>query len=290
MICSPALLARCAAAAGGCAIASCFSPGSARADGGSCAMAEFAWVMRRYAREEELRSDARRIFHAAAGKAYERTSSCRHRGGEPATITEDAAEAAVATAERLGYNAMVLRMNPHLGMGIDTHDAAEVYASIGRDIESSGMPARIPACVVTVVMASGQSQPSCSRNQARALRAAIRLHGMKGVAFLSGGTADGEDAPPGAVVTGSDVATGQSAGLDAQAYAERADTQQYFTSLERAKYGSSSLGKKGILLRQARGRTPGLQHPGHGEDGDDVDVIVLLVGPTLVGWMDQQLS
>ncbi|HOU15917.1 MAG TPA: DUF4147 domain-containing protein [Anaerolineae bacterium] len=125
-----------------------------------------------------------------------------------------AALAAVAEAERLGYQAVLLTTF----MEGEAREVAKVAAALAKSIRAHGEPLRPPACVVwggeTTVTVRGQGKGG--RNQELALAAALALEGMPDVALLALAT-DGTDGPTdaaGAIIDGQTAQRARAAGQD----------------------------------------------------------------------------
>lgn len=125
-----------------------------------------------------------------------------------------AALAAVAEAERLGYNALLLTTF----MEGEAREVAKVTAALAKGIRAHGDPVKPPACVVwggeTTVTVRGQGKGG--RNQELALAAALALEDLSDVALLALAT-DGTDGPTdaaGAIVDGDTPERARAAGWD----------------------------------------------------------------------------
>jgi len=145
-----------------------------------------------------------------------------------------AVDACVAEAASMGFNTMALSSF----IEGEATEVAKIYSGIAKELVAYESPVALPACVVgggetTVTLPPNPG--TGGRNQAMALSAAIEISGMQNVAILAGGT-DGGDGPgndsAGAVVTGSDVASGTAVQLDAQAHLQACDAYTYFNKLE----------------------------------------------------------
>ena len=164
-----------------------------------------------------------------------------------------AAQAAIAEAERLGYNVLLLTTF----MEGEAREVAKVTAALAKGISAHGDPVRPPACLVwggeTTVTVRGQGKGG--RNQELALAAALALERLPGVALLALAT-DGTDGPTdaaGAIVDGRTAEIARTAGWDPAA--TLADNNAY-----------PLLDAVGTLLRT-------------GPTGTNVnDIMVLLVG------------
>mmetsp|Transcript_42643 Transcript_42643/g.123930 ORF Transcript_42643/g.123930 Transcript_42643/m.123930 type:complete len:570 (+) Transcript_42643:61-1770(+) len=176
-----------------------------------------------------------------------------------------AVEAAVAEAERLGYNTMILSTS----MEGEASEVGKVMSAIAKEEARFQRPIALPACIVAGGETTVTLPPSPGvggRSQALALSACLCIRDLPGVALLAGGT-DGGDGPDndaaGAVVTGSDAAVAEQAGLDAGASMRRCDSYGFFQQLELAKYGRTNV----LHLRD-------------GPTGTNVaDLVVLIVRP-----------
>ncbi|MGC9394064.1 MAG: glycerate kinase type-2 family protein [Anaerolineae bacterium] len=113
-----------------------------------------------------------------------------------------AAQAAIAEAENLGYNTLLLTTF----MEGEAREVAKVTAALARSILAHGDPVKRPACLVwggeTTVTVRGKGKGG--RNQELALATALALEGLPGVGLLALAT-DGTDGPTdaaGAIVDG----------------------------------------------------------------------------------------
>ena len=142
-----------------------------------------------------------------------------------------AASAAVRQARQLGYNAMLMSTY----VEGEAREVARVFASIGREIASSGRPLPAPACVVaggeTTVTIRGDGLGG--RNQELALAGALAIAGLDNVLIVALAT-DGTDGPTdagGAVVDGTTVGRAAEAGLSAEASLRDNDSYHFFERL-----------------------------------------------------------
>lgn len=126
-----------------------------------------------------------------------------------------AVEAAATQARALGYRPMVLTTR----LDGEAREQARMLASIAREAQSTGRPAKAPLCLLaggeTVVTLRGKGKGG--RNQEFALAAALALEGTKGITILAAGT-DGTDGPTdaaGAVADGATVARAAKLGFRA---------------------------------------------------------------------------
>jgi glycerate 2-kinase len=125
-----------------------------------------------------------------------------------------AARAAVAAAERLGYNTLLLTTF----MEGEAREVGKVTAALAKSIRAYGEPVQPPACLIwggeTTVTVRGQGKGG--RNQELALAAALALEGLPDVALLALAT-DGTDGPTdaaGASVDGRTAESARAAGWD----------------------------------------------------------------------------
>ncbi len=104
----------------------------------------------------------------------------------------EALVAAKQKAEKLGYNTLILSSM----IEGETKEVARVHSAIAREIQLTGHPVPIPACILsggeTTVTITGKGKGG--RNQEFALAASIEIAGEKNLVVLSGGT-DGNDGP-----------------------------------------------------------------------------------------------
>jgi glycerate 2-kinase len=142
-----------------------------------------------------------------------------------------ACEAALQTAQSLGYNALLLSSF----IQGEAREFAKFLAALAREINASNRPVARPACIVcggeTTVTIRGKGKGG--RNQEIALAAAIEIAGMSNVVILSGGT-DGTDGPTdaaGALCDGETVARAATIGMDARAFLANNDAYNFFAPL-----------------------------------------------------------
>lgn len=142
-----------------------------------------------------------------------------------------AAQAAVAKAQELGLNALLLSTY----VEGEAREVAKVFAALGKEIARYGRPLARPACLVaggeTTVTIRGKGKGG--RNQELALSAALAIQGWEGV-YIVGLATDGTDGPTdaaGAIATGSTVARARELGLDAEAYLADNDSYHFFQAL-----------------------------------------------------------
>ena len=137
-----------------------------------------------------------------------------------------ALEAARKKARSLGYRTLLLSSS----VQGETRDAAQVLASIAREVREHGHPVGAPACLLsggeTTVTLRGTGKGG--RNQEFALAAALAISGLDKIVILACGT-DGTDGPTdaaGGLVDGETAESGARAALDHNAsyeYLKRRD-------------------------------------------------------------------
>ena len=137
-----------------------------------------------------------------------------------------ALEAACKKARSLGYRTLLLSSS----VQGETRDAAQVLASIAREVREHGHPVGAPACLLsggeTTVTLRGTGKGG--RNQEFALAAALAISGLDKIVILACGT-DGTDGPTdaaGGLVDGETAESGARAALDHNAsyeYLKRRD-------------------------------------------------------------------
>ena len=142
-----------------------------------------------------------------------------------------AAEAAVESARRLGYNALLLSTF----VEGEAREVGRVAAALARELVAHGRPVARPACLVwggeTTVTVRGEGKGG--RNQELALAAALALEDLPGVVLLALGT-DGSDGPTdaaGAVAGGQTAARARALGLDPRACLANNDAYPFFAAL-----------------------------------------------------------
>ena len=136
--------------------------------------------------------------------------------------------AAKQKAAALGYNATILSSS----VEGETREAAQNHAGIAREVQISGNPVPIPACMIsggeTTVTIRGDGLGG--RNMEFVLAAAIEIDGLAGITVLSGGT-DGTDGPTdaaGAIADGTTVQKARDRGIDAARYLANNDSYHFF--------------------------------------------------------------
>ena len=142
-----------------------------------------------------------------------------------------AADAALATAERLGYAPLLLTTC----LTGEAREVGRVLAAIGREVGTRGRPIPAPACLVaageTTVTVRGSGRGG--RNQEVALGAALGLAGTENILVASMGT-DGIDGPTdaaGAIASGTTLARTSRLGLDADRALASNDAYPFFRAL-----------------------------------------------------------
>ncbi|MCK4542215.1 MAG: glycerate kinase [Spirochaetales bacterium] len=148
-----------------------------------------------------------------------------------------ALKSAAKKAETLGYSTMVLSSR----ITGEAREIARVFSGIGRDIRSSSIPLKPPACVIaggeTTVTLNGKGKGG--RNQEMSLAFLCDLQrdpgDAEGVFFLSGAT-DGNDGPTdaaGAFASLEILEEAVAAGLDSKGYLRRNDSYNFFSPINR---------------------------------------------------------
>lgn len=133
-----------------------------------------------------------------------------------------ALEAAKKTAEKLGYNAIILSST----LQGEAKEVVKMFATLAKK------KTRKPRCILcggeTTVTIKGRGLGG--RNQEMALAIAIEIDGLKNITFVSIGT-DGTDGPTdaaGAIVNGKTVKRAEQKGLDPKQYLENNDSYRFF--------------------------------------------------------------
>jgi glycerate 2-kinase len=142
-----------------------------------------------------------------------------------------AAQAAIAYARALGWNAVLLTTY----LRGEAHQAGIILGGILRQVADSGEPCPRPALIVaggeTTVTIRGAGRGG--RNQELALGAVRELSGLDGVMLVALAT-DGDDGPTdagGAVVTGETMMRGDIKGLNPDLFLGNNDSYHYFSPL-----------------------------------------------------------
>lgn len=143
-----------------------------------------------------------------------------------------AVAAAEAKAKELGYNTLTLSTR----LEGEAREIAHVHSAIAKEILSSGVPVKAPACVIaggeTTVTVRGKGKGG--RNQEMALAAALQLRGWGPTVFFSGGT-DGTDGPTdaaGAVADGETIERAEALGLSPIGFLKDNDAYHFFKPLD----------------------------------------------------------
>lgn len=143
-----------------------------------------------------------------------------------------ALEAAGRRARALGLRPVVLSSS----VTGNTREAADFFASVLKEIKSSGNPAKRPACVLmggeTTLKVTGRGKGG--RNQEFALSLATALKSAPGIHTLSAGT-DGTDGPTeaaGAYALPDTLERARALGLDPARYFDRHDSYHFFKAVD----------------------------------------------------------
>lgn len=141
-------------------------------------------------------------------------------------------EAGARKARSLGFNTFVLSSS----VTGNTNEAARFFASVLKEIKSSGNPVRPPACVLmggeTTLRVTGKGKGG--RNQEFALALSLSLKGAPGISALSAGT-DGTDGPTeaaGAFAMPETLTKADSAGINAEKFLTRNDSYNFFKAVD----------------------------------------------------------
>ncbi len=144
---------------------------------------------------------------------------------------EAAAQAAIAKAETLGFNTMLLSTF----VEGEAREAAHIFSAIAKEILNSGNPVARPACVIaggeTTVSIRGEGKGG--RNQELALAAAIQIDGLDEAMIVALAT-DGTDGPTdaaGAIADGSTMQRAREQELHANEYLRNNDSYHFFEAL-----------------------------------------------------------
>lgn len=144
---------------------------------------------------------------------------------------EVAAQAAMAKAEDLGFNTMLLSTF----VEGEAREVAHAFSGIAKEILHSGQPVSRPACVVaggeTTVTIRGEGKGG--RNQELALAAAIQIESLDEAMIVALAT-DGTDGPTdaaGAIVDGSTLQRAGEKSLSASEYLANNDSFRFFDAL-----------------------------------------------------------
>ncbi len=137
--------------------------------------------------------------------------------------------AAKRKAEELGYTTSVV---PGHEEG-EAREVARDHVTLAREVRANDTAH--PTCILTggETTVTLRGEGFGGRNQEFGLAAAVQMEGMEEVVILAGGT-DGTDGPTdaaGALVDGSSVARGRTAGMEASDYLDRNDAYHFFQPL-----------------------------------------------------------
>lgn len=139
-----------------------------------------------------------------------------------------AADAALAQAQSLGFNALLLSTF----VEGEAAQVARVLVALAREAQASGQPVAAPACLILggeTTVSLGDDPGKGGRNQEIALAAALALRDQPGVTVVSLAT-DGTDGPTdsaGGLADAETVARGEAAGLSAADYLRRHDAYPF---------------------------------------------------------------
>jgi glycerate 2-kinase len=140
----------------------------------------------------------------------------------------EAVVAARDNAQKLGYNTLILSTF----VEGETKDVARVHAAIAKEVQKTGNPIAVPACIIsggeTTVTIRGDGLGG--RNQEFVLAAAMDIQGMENVVILSAGT-DGTDGPTdaaGAIADGKTIERANQLNLDTLKFLQNNDSYHYF--------------------------------------------------------------
>jgi len=142
-----------------------------------------------------------------------------------------AVEAASRKAASLGFDPLMLTTS----ISGEAREVGTVFASIAREVESSGNPVKSPACILaggeTTVTVRGDGKGG--RNQEFALAAALSLQSAQKIVIAGIGT-DGNDGPTdaaGGIVDMTTIERASARGLDASDYLERNDSYRLLEAI-----------------------------------------------------------
>lgn len=143
-----------------------------------------------------------------------------------------AAQAAVAAAEKAGYNTTLLTTY----LEGEASQVARVAVGLGREIEAFDAPLKTPACLVLggeTTVTLGPTPGKGGRNQELALAAGLALQGNQRIVVASLAT-DGTDGPTnsaGGMADGTTVRRGREMGLDAETHLREHDAYPYLEAV-----------------------------------------------------------
>jgi len=148
---------------------------------------------------------------------------------------EDACEAALEKAKRLGCNALILTTI----LEGESKDVGITLSAVAKEVEANSRPAESPCVIisggettVTIIGGSGEG----GRNQELALSASIKIAGSEHIVLASLGT-DGTDGPTdiaGAIVDGYTESRAQQMGLDLSKELKNHNSSYVFRKLQDA--------------------------------------------------------
>ena len=197
-----------------------------------------AWgVVEKYGLIEDLPASIRGHFESGLAGRIEDTP----KPGDPifdkainviVTSNEIAAGAAVQQARAEGLNTLLLST----WVEGEAREVAHVATAIAQEIEYSGNPVPVPACIVaggeTTVNVRGEGVGG--RNQEMALAAAIQMAGLQRSLIMTLAT-DGSDGPndaAGGIVDGSTAEKAVRAGIDPDTYLANNDSYNFFKQID----------------------------------------------------------
>lgn len=144
---------------------------------------------------------------------------------------EVAAQAAMAKAQEIGFNTVLLSTF----VEGEAREVAHVFSAIAKEIAHSGHPVSRPACVVaggeTTVTIRGEGKGG--RNQELALAAAVQIDGLDEATIIALAT-DGTDGPTdaaGAIADGSTLIRAREKDLSSSDYLANNDSYHFFEAL-----------------------------------------------------------
>ena len=200
---------------------------------------EDAWaIVRRFELTDKLPAPV--LARLAAGRAGEIADTPK--AGDAAFATTQtlivadnrvAAQAAVARAQELGYQAMLLTTY----LEGEAAQVAKVAVALGREILAYAAPLAPPACLILggeTTVTLGPTPGQGGRNQELALAAAVALDGETGITIVSLAT-DGSDGPTdsaGGMADGGTSARGRAQGLDAEEYLRAHNAYPYLCATD----------------------------------------------------------
>jgi hydroxypyruvate reductase len=193
-------------------------------------------ILRQYRLWEEIPKPVRERIEAGVRSEIEETPKPGDAVLQQVTTViigsgSDAAEAALAEAERLGYHTLLLTTT----LEGEAREVGKVLAALAREEVKTHRPLSLPALILaageTTVTVRGTGKGG--RNQELALSAARGIEGLCGVVVASLGT-DGRDGPTdaaGGMVDGGTVSRMRERGIDPGEYLEENNS---YEALEKA--------------------------------------------------------